>query len=291
MAGEEYQDGRPATHLADEATAECKRSGPGTQIWSKSMHSLEYCPHFVACVAWNIIPGNEGVMVDGGVPSQLKCKACMPKSFKELGAARMAIEATEVYQDIPSDFYISRTWRTATTKADTPWKESLVWPQTEQSSFVLTCTLGQHQTTRLLSTQTWSASLALEISFLWIRASQSMESYLLGFSSMSLPFSQIMASSPNKKPKQPTNLEEIGFMLKEPMRESRIIQYLATFPLSIDVSLQKYSNPFPTFFTFCDFPYMSHNTYRPITKPLCLLLVHWLCFIQFVMLLCWILLL
>lgn len=47
----------------------------------------------------------EGVMVDGGVPSQLKCKGCMPKSFEELGAARMAIDATEVYQDIPSDLH------------------------------------------------------------------------------------------------------------------------------------------------------------------------------------------
>ena len=44
----------------------------------------------------------EGIM-KARVPSQLKCKGSMPKSFDDFASARMAIDATEVSQDIPSD--------------------------------------------------------------------------------------------------------------------------------------------------------------------------------------------
>ena len=45
----------------------------------------------------------EGVLKEVGIPSQLKCKGSMPKSFDEFASARIAIDATEVIQDVPSD--------------------------------------------------------------------------------------------------------------------------------------------------------------------------------------------
>lgn len=48
----------------------------------------------------------EGILMDGQIPripSQLKCKGSMPKSFEEFGAARVAMDATEMSQDIPSE--------------------------------------------------------------------------------------------------------------------------------------------------------------------------------------------
>lgn len=44
----------------------------------------------------------DGIMTVG-LPSQLKCKESMPKSFEKFSSARVAIDATEVTQDIPSD--------------------------------------------------------------------------------------------------------------------------------------------------------------------------------------------
>lgn len=42
-------------------------------------------------------------MIAVGMPSQLKCKGSMPTSFEELLSTRVAIDATEVTQDIPSN--------------------------------------------------------------------------------------------------------------------------------------------------------------------------------------------
>lgn len=43
-------------------------------------------------------------MVRVGMPSQLKCKGSMPKSFEDFGSARASIDCTEITQDVPSDF-------------------------------------------------------------------------------------------------------------------------------------------------------------------------------------------
>lgn len=45
----------------------------------------------------------DGVLKAIGIPSQLKCKGSMPKSFKDFSSARIAMDATEVTQDIPSN--------------------------------------------------------------------------------------------------------------------------------------------------------------------------------------------
>ena len=42
-------------------------------------------------------------MIGCGIPSQLKCKGSMPKSFEDFVTARVAIDATEISQDIPAD--------------------------------------------------------------------------------------------------------------------------------------------------------------------------------------------
>lgn len=45
----------------------------------------------------------DGVLKAIGIPSQLKCKGSMPKSFKDFTSARIAMDATEVTQDVPSN--------------------------------------------------------------------------------------------------------------------------------------------------------------------------------------------
>eukprot|EP00105_Crassostrea_gigas_P022642 XP_011442233.2 PREDICTED: uncharacterized protein LOC105338705 [Crassostrea gigas] len=45
----------------------------------------------------------DGVLKEVGMPSQLKCKESLPKSFEEFASARIAMDATEVIQDVPSD--------------------------------------------------------------------------------------------------------------------------------------------------------------------------------------------
>lgn len=45
----------------------------------------------------------DGVLKEVGMPSQLKCKGSLPKSFEEFASARIAMDATEVIQDVPSD--------------------------------------------------------------------------------------------------------------------------------------------------------------------------------------------
>lgn len=44
----------------------------------------------------------EGVM-NQSVPSQLKCKGCMPKCFDDFPSARFSMDCTETSQDIPTD--------------------------------------------------------------------------------------------------------------------------------------------------------------------------------------------
>ena len=38
-----------------------------------------------------------------GIPSQLKYKRSLPKSFEEFSSARIAMDATEITQDVPSN--------------------------------------------------------------------------------------------------------------------------------------------------------------------------------------------
>lgn len=45
----------------------------------------------------------DGVLKAIGIPSQLKCKGFLPKSFKDFTSARIAMDATEVTQDVPSN--------------------------------------------------------------------------------------------------------------------------------------------------------------------------------------------
>ncbi|KAJ8320530.1 hypothetical protein KUTeg_002117, partial [Tegillarca granosa] len=45
----------------------------------------------------------EGVIQAVGIPSQLKCKGSLPKSFEHFTSARIAMDATEIIQDVPSD--------------------------------------------------------------------------------------------------------------------------------------------------------------------------------------------
>lgn len=45
----------------------------------------------------------DGILKEVGMPSQLKCKGSLPKSFEEFASARIAMDATEVIQDVPSD--------------------------------------------------------------------------------------------------------------------------------------------------------------------------------------------
>ena len=45
----------------------------------------------------------KGVMKTVGIPSPLKCKRSMPKSFEEFSSARIVMDATEITQDVPSN--------------------------------------------------------------------------------------------------------------------------------------------------------------------------------------------
>jgi DDE superfamily endonuclease/Helix-turn-helix of DDE superfamily endonuclease len=45
----------------------------------------------------------EGVMQNCGMPTQMKCKGSMPKSFVAFPSARVAMDCTEMSQDIPSN--------------------------------------------------------------------------------------------------------------------------------------------------------------------------------------------
>ena len=44
----------------------------------------------------------EGIL-SAGIPSQQKCKGSMPKAFDEFVSERIAMDAIEIMQDIPSD--------------------------------------------------------------------------------------------------------------------------------------------------------------------------------------------
>jgi len=45
----------------------------------------------------------DGVLTSVGIPSQRKCRGSMPKSFEDFVSARVAMDCTEVSQDIPTD--------------------------------------------------------------------------------------------------------------------------------------------------------------------------------------------
>lgn len=61
----------------------------------------------VANITYTIISALHELLFDGilrlGIPSQLKCKGSMPMSFECFASARVAMDATEVTQDIPSE--------------------------------------------------------------------------------------------------------------------------------------------------------------------------------------------
>ena len=44
-----------------------------------------------------------GVLVACGIPSQLKCKGSLPESFGDFASARVAMDATEITQDVPGN--------------------------------------------------------------------------------------------------------------------------------------------------------------------------------------------
>ena len=67
----------------------------------------------------------EGVLKNCGIPSQLKCKGSMPKSFDDFNSARIAIDATEIIQDVPSDMNC-QAFPTAIIKVDIQLKQLLV---------------------------------------------------------------------------------------------------------------------------------------------------------------------
>ena len=45
----------------------------------------------------------DGVHEASGMPSQMKCKGSMPESFGEFTSARVAMDATEITQDVPGN--------------------------------------------------------------------------------------------------------------------------------------------------------------------------------------------
>lgn len=45
----------------------------------------------------------DGVLKVVGIPCQLKCKGSMPKPFPDFASGRIAMDATEITQDIPSN--------------------------------------------------------------------------------------------------------------------------------------------------------------------------------------------
>jgi hypothetical protein len=45
----------------------------------------------------------DGIMIAVGMPNQLKVKGSMPKSFEDFSSAHVAMNATEVTQNIPLD--------------------------------------------------------------------------------------------------------------------------------------------------------------------------------------------
>ncbi len=53
------------------------------------------------CVLYELL--FEGVLQSVGIPSQLNCKGSLSKSVDDFSCARIAIDATEIIQDVPSD--------------------------------------------------------------------------------------------------------------------------------------------------------------------------------------------
>jgi Helix-turn-helix of DDE superfamily endonuclease len=72
--------------------------------------------HTFICALHEIL--YDGIHTAIGMPSQMKCKGSMPKSFEDFSSARVAMDATEITQDIPSDM-TSNHRHTATIRVDT----------------------------------------------------------------------------------------------------------------------------------------------------------------------------
>ena len=70
-----------------------------------ALHEIIYASHEILF---------EGVM---HIPSQIKCKASMPKAFKEFSSARVSMDAIKITQDIPNQLDIQAH---ATIKVDIP---------------------------------------------------------------------------------------------------------------------------------------------------------------------------
>lgn len=64
----------------------------------------------VSNITYTIISALHEILFVGimklGIPSQLKCKGSMPKSFDSFSSAHVAMDCTEVTQDIPSDLNV-----------------------------------------------------------------------------------------------------------------------------------------------------------------------------------------
>lgn len=79
----------------------------------------------------------EGV-ISQGMSSLLKCKRSMPKSFDCFQTARVAMDATEITQDIPSALDLKNIFVTVIITVDIQLNQLLVLPQMEQL-FMLCC--------------------------------------------------------------------------------------------------------------------------------------------------------
>lgn len=59
--------------------------------------------HTYVCALHEIL--FDGILQSIGIPSQCKCKGSMPKSFEAFPTARIAIDCTEITQDVPTELH------------------------------------------------------------------------------------------------------------------------------------------------------------------------------------------
>ena len=83
----------------------------------------------------------EGIFKTVGIPSQLKCKGSMPKSFEDFSSARIAMDATELVQDVPSDMNSQSPSYSNYKRRHTVKAVTCVLLLTEHWCFALTCVL------------------------------------------------------------------------------------------------------------------------------------------------------
>ena len=69
-------------------------------------HRFQICDTSVSNIFKTFVLALHEILVDGimkkGMPSQLKCKGSLPESFNDFTSARVAMDATELTQDIPT---------------------------------------------------------------------------------------------------------------------------------------------------------------------------------------------